>query len=104
MKLYNPIEIRPQDFIYSIYSELSGIDIAKVILPFLMAGRPVILDYEETEYTLLLFRVKVTPYFYKGLINELTKHLPLEYVENMVRFKGLTPFYLEVLNILQHWW
>ena len=103
MKLYNPIEIRPQDFVYSIYSERFGRELARVILPFLMAGRPVILDYEETEYTLLLFRIKVTPFFYRGLMDELSKHLPLEYLENMVHFKGLTPFYIEVLNILQHW-
>ena len=100
MKLYNPIEIRPQDFVYSIYSERFGRELARVILPFLMVGRPVILDYEETEYTLLLFRIKVTPFFYRGLMDELSKHLPLEYLENMVHFKGLTPFYIELLNIL----
>ena len=36
-------------------------------------------------------------------MEELKKYLPIEYLENMVHFKGLTPFYIEVLNILQHW-
>ena len=101
--IYNPLIIRPQDFVPNMYRYFQGVYVANIVLPFLLQGRPIIFDYKEDEYTLMKFRIKLAPLFYNGLMDTLTKELPLSYLENMVRFEGLTDFYETVKDVIQHW-